>query len=116
MVLKADRQIFAPAFSSDGDGVRLSVRVTPRAGRTGIDGLVVDADGRASVQVRLVAAPVEGAANASLIAALAAALNLRKRDITIRSGATSRQKILHLAGDAPAIVERLELLLNPTGP
>ena len=64
-------------------------------------------DGRPALQLRLAAAPVDGAANKALIALLAEALALRKVDIAIRSGATSRLKILTLAGDSAAIIARL---------
>ena len=92
-------------------GVRLALRLIPRASRNGVDGIVQDAEGRPLLKLRLVAPPVEGAANAALIAFLANALSLRKADITIRSGETSRVKILHLAGDSAAILQRLDAWL-----
>ena len=62
--------------------------------------------------MRLVAPPVEGAANDAVIAFLAKALSLRKADIAIRSGETGRIKILHLAGDGAAILRKLDALLD----
>ena len=96
-----------PPYSAEKNGVRLAVRLTPRAGRTGLDGIDTGTDGRPALQLRLAAAPVDGAANKALIALLAEALALRKVDIAIRSGATSRLKILTLAGDSAAIIARL---------
>ena len=90
-------------------GVRLALRLTPRAARNGVDGIVPDADG---LRLRLVAPPVEGAANEALIAFLAKTLSLRKADIAIRSGETGRVKILHLAGDSAAILRKLDALLD----
>jgi uncharacterized protein (TIGR00251 family) len=92
------------------DGVRLAVRLTPRASRNGVDGVVKGADGRCALQIHLTAPPVEGAANAALIAFLAEVLGLRKRDIAIRSGETGRLKILRLAGDPDALLARLAKL------
>ena len=92
-------------------GVRLALRLTPRASRNGVDGIVQDAEGRPLLKLRLVAPPVEGAANAALIAFLADTLSLRKADIAIRSGETSRVKILHLAGDSAAILQKLDAWL-----
>lgn len=89
-------------------GVRLALRLTPRAARNGVDGIVPDAEGRPLLKLRLVAPPVEGAANEALIAYLAKALSLRKADIAIRSGETGRVKILHLAGDSSEILRRLD--------
>ncbi len=92
-------------------GVRLALRLTPRASRNGVDGIIQDGEGRPLLKLRLVAPPVEGAANKALIAFLAKTLSLRKADITIRSGETGRIKILHLAGDSATLVQRLDTWL-----
>lgn len=92
-------------------GVRLALRLTPRASRNGVDGIGEDAEGRPLLKLRLVAPPVEGAANTALIFFLAKALSLRKADIAIRSGETGRVKILHLAGDSAAILQKLDTWL-----
>ena len=74
------------------------MRVVPRAGRSGVAGT---RDG--ALLVRLAAAPVDGAANAELIAILARALGLPKRRIEIVSGERSRSKRVRLIGlDAQA--------------
>jgi uncharacterized protein len=95
-------------YAATQGGVRLALRLTPRASRNGVDGIADDAEGRPVLKLRLVAPPVEGAANKALIAFLAKTLSLRKADITIRSGETSRIKILHLAGDSAAILHKLD--------
>jgi uncharacterized protein (TIGR00251 family) len=95
-------------YAATQDGVRLALRLTPRASRNGVDGIADDAEGRPVLRLRLVAPPVEGAANKALIAFLAKTLSLRKADITIRSGETSRVKILHLAGESAAILDKLD--------
>lgn len=99
-------------YAAVPDGVQLALRLTPRAARNGVDGIVSDADGRPMLKLRLVAPPVEGAANEALIAFLAKKLSLRKADIAIRSGETGRVKILHLAGDSAAILRKLDDLLG----
>jgi uncharacterized protein (TIGR00251 family) len=99
-------------FTLTGDGLRLMVRLTPRAGRDQIDGIVAGPDGRMLLAVRVSAPPVEGAANAALIACLADALALRKSAITIRSGESARVKQLHLAGDGAAIAARIAALVR----
>jgi len=72
---------------------RVEVRVVPRSPRAAIDGV---RDGR--VVVRVNAPPIDGAANAAVIAALAVALGVPKRDIHIAAGATSRNKSVEIAG------------------
>lgn len=74
-------------------GVTVAVRVVPRAGRTGVAGTRGDA-----LLVRLAAAPVDGAANEALVAYLASVFDRPKRDITIVSGHTSRDKRVAIAG------------------
>ncbi len=67
--------------------VVLSVHVQPRAKKTEIAGWHGDA-----IKVRVQAPPVEGAANAALLAFLADALDLPRSRVTLRAGATSRRK------------------------
>lgn len=93
----------------------LAVRLTPRAGRNGVDRIVRDAEGRPSLQLRLAAPPVDGAANKALIAYLAEQLGLRKADVEIVSGQTARQKVLQLSGDVEAIIARLDLWIGGDG-
>ena len=71
----------------------LSVRVTPRAGRTAIEGV---RDG--VVHIKLAAAPVEGAANDALIDLLATTFRIPKRRIRIVSGERSRTKTVEVSG------------------
>ncbi|WP_284945833.1 DUF167 domain-containing protein [Acidisoma cladoniae] len=94
-------------FAAEAGGVRLAVRLTPRASKNAVEGVIRGADGRAVLQVRVAAPPIEGAANTVLVAFLAQSLGLRKADIEIRSGDKARLKILYLAGDGGAIVGRL---------
>ena len=83
----------------------LEIRVIPRAGRSEFAGL---RDG--ALLVRLAAAPVDGAANDELIALLAKALKIPKRDVTIVSGDRSRSKRVRIAGMDP---ERVLTQLTP---
>ena len=96
-----------PWRAVDG-GVLLAVRLTPRAARDGVDGIA--ADDKPLLKIRLTAPPVDGEANAALIAFLAKALCIRKADIVIRSGHASRTKLLLLAGDSAALAAKLARL------
>ncbi|MDI3339517.1 MAG: DUF167 domain-containing protein [Sphaerobacter sp.] len=90
------------------EGTLLPVRVTPRAGRTAVDGI---ADG--ALRVRLAAPPVEGAANRALVELLADTLGLPKRGVEISAGERGRQKTVLLRGVTPAEVrERLATVLR----
>lgn len=80
-------------LDDSADGARLTVRVTPRASRNAVTGVE---DGW--LRVRLQAPPVEGQANAALLAFLADALDVSKRQVVLTQGGTSRVKHLHIAG------------------
>ena len=71
----------------------LSIRVVPRAPRTKVDG-----ERAGAILVRLAAPPVDGAANDALVAFLAAALRLPRRQVTIVSGEKSRDKRVRVEG------------------
>lgn len=101
-------------FHVTPEGVRLAVRLTPRAGRDGVDGVALSPDGSAHLKLRLAAAPVEGAANAALIAFLAKALDLRKSDITLVAGEKARLKRLAITGDGPELARRLAAWIAPS--
>jgi len=99
--------VTAKPYSPVAGGVRLVVRLTPRGGRDALNGVGMDASGRPVLQIRLAAAPVEGAANEALIAFLAELLDLRKKDVVIRSGHAARTKIIELAGAPDVLLTRL---------
>lgn len=85
--------------------VTLSVRVTPRADRNGIAGVRDDG----TVLVRVSAAPTEGQANKAVLETLASALKLKKSQLTLASGETSREKKFKIVGlSADEIRSRLE--------
>jgi uncharacterized protein YggU (UPF0235/DUF167 family) len=54
----------------------LAVRLTPRGGRDAVDGWALDTDGRSYLKVRVASPPVDGAANAALLAFLAKTLKI----------------------------------------
>ncbi|HEU0027626.1 MAG TPA: DUF167 domain-containing protein [Ktedonobacterales bacterium] len=70
----------------------ITVRVIPRASR---DTLTIE---DRQLRVRLRAAPVDGAANAALIALLAERLGLPRRSLAITQGQTARVKRLSITG------------------
>ena len=72
---------------------RIDVRVTPRGGR---DTIVGWRDG--ALAVRIAAAPVEGAANTSLLKMISRRLGVPPSSVTLVSGARSRMKVVEIAG------------------
>jgi uncharacterized protein len=82
----------AGAVRAEGERLLVAVRVTPRAGR---DAITCEGN---RLRVRLHAPPVEGAANDALLALFAQCLRLPTRSITLERGATSREKLIEIAG------------------
>ena len=82
-------------------GIRLDVRLTPRASRTEIGGV---RDGR--LVVRVTAPPVDRAANDALVEALADALDVPRRAVLIVAGQTSRQKTVEVRETSEAWVRQ----------
>lgn len=87
----ADIEGLWPCLTGRGEGALLMVAVQPGARRTGADGLH---DG--ALKLRLVAPPVEGQANAALVAWLADQLGLPKRAVRVARGSTSRRKAVEI--------------------
>ena len=78
--------------------MQLAVRLTPRGGRDRADGWARDADGRPYLKVRVSSPPVEGEANAALIAFMARALSVPRSSVRLAAGATARLKRLEIDG------------------
>jgi uncharacterized protein len=83
--------------------VRVTIRVRPGAGRTSVGGVH---DG--ALVVRVSAPAVDGRATEAALAAIAAAFGVRRRHVSLVSGATSRTKAVEVDGGTD---ERLQELL-----
>ena len=75
-------------------GFALRIRVTPRARKNEISGILGDG----TIKVRLTAPPVEGKANEALIRFLAEVLDVSTSKIEIIGGVTARDKLVSLIG------------------
>jgi uncharacterized protein YggU (UPF0235/DUF167 family) len=71
--------------------VRIAVRVRPGAARTKVGGSYGDPP---QLTVAVNSPPVDGAANAAVVKAVAAALELRPSRVTVVTGHTARSKVL----------------------
>ncbi len=100
---------------AEADGVTLWLRLTPKGGRDGVDGVETMADGKTVLKARVRAAPEDGKANAALIELIARALSVPKKAVTIRSGETSRVKKLFIAGDPATTIDALARLAPNNG-
>lgn len=83
----------ASPLEATSDGVRVALRVIPRSARTSFDGI---RHGR--LLLRVTAPPVDGAANQAVLGAVALALRVPKGRVTVVSGASTRDKVVEIAG------------------
>jgi uncharacterized protein len=88
------------------------LRVTPRGGRDGIDGIETLASGRSVVKLRVRAVAEGGEANRAVTGFLARALSVPKSSVRLVAGATSRLKQVAVDGDAAKLGEILRVLTS----
>jgi uncharacterized protein (TIGR00251 family) len=91
-------------------GVSIALRVTPRGGRDGVDGIEQLSDGRSVLKVRVRAVADGGEANRAVLALLAKSLGVPKASVSLLSGATSRLKQIAVEGDPARLAEVLRKL------
>jgi uncharacterized protein (TIGR00251 family) len=89
------------------DGVRVAVRLSPRARADRLDGVERLADGTPVLKVSVAAPPADGRANDALLQLLAREWRLPRRDLALVGGLKSRAKLVRVAGDGAALLRRL---------
>ncbi len=82
------------------DRATLTLHIQPGAKRTEVAGVHGDA-----LKIRLAAPPIDGKANAALIAFIAERLGLAKSAVSLKSGQSSRRKVVEVNG-AKADIEQ----------
>jgi uncharacterized protein (TIGR00251 family) len=85
-----------------GDALIIEVQVVPRASRVAVGPAV-----GARLRVAVTAPPVDGAANAAVIDALAEAFGVRRAAVSIVRGDTGRRKTVRIAGGSPTLLAGL---------
>jgi uncharacterized protein YggU (UPF0235/DUF167 family) len=83
----------------------MAIRVGSGAARTRVGGTYGEA-----LVVKVAARAVEGKATEAALAAVAAALGVRRRDVRLVSGATSRDKVVEVDGDVAQLTFRIDEL------
>lgn len=96
-------------YRTEPDRLVLYVRLTPKGGRDGLDGVETGADGKCHLKARVRAVPEDGKANAALELLLAKQANLPRSAVSVIAGQTARLKQVELKGDPAEIVLALAL-------
>lgn len=92
----------------DGDALILDCHLQPKASNDAFAGLHGE-----RLKIRLTAPPVDGKANAHLLAFLADAFGVAKSQVTLESGQQSRQKRVRIQAPKRLPTE-LDLTVHPT--
>lgn len=102
MCVRGARDPVAIETRRQADAVVVEVRVIPRASADRIQG-----EHAGALKVALTAPPVEGAANEALVALIAKALGVPRRDVEIVRGQRSRTKAVRIHGVSEDAVRAL---------
>jgi len=89
------------------NGVRLRLKVTPKAKHVAVGGLQAEVDGGVALKVAVTAAPEDGKANAAVIALLAKEWGVAKTAISVVAGATDRRKLVEIRGSTAELMARI---------
>ncbi len=89
------------------DGLRVAIRLAPRAKSDRLLGIAAVADGERALKVSVTAPARDGRANEALLQLLARTWHLPRRDFSIVAGVTSRSKTVRVAGDPHQLIARL---------
>jgi uncharacterized protein YggU (UPF0235/DUF167 family) len=82
--------------------VRVALHVKPGSSRAEVGGSHGDA-----LVVRVPERAIDGRATEAALRAVAAALGVPRRDVTLVSGATNRAKVVEVAGDTAPLAARV---------
>jgi uncharacterized protein YggU (UPF0235/DUF167 family) len=82
--------------------VRFPIRVRPGAARARVGGAYAEHSDTPALVVRVTERAVDGRATAAALKAVAKAFGVRPGDVRLVSGATSRTKVVDVAGADPA--------------
>jgi uncharacterized protein (TIGR00251 family) len=89
--------------------VRVAIRVKPGSSRTAVGGRHGDTG---AIIVAVTARAVDGKATEAALRAIAAAFGVRRAAVTLVAGATSRDKVVDIEGEAAELAGRRAALLR----
>ena len=87
------------------DGVVLNVKITPNASKSSIEGVLGD-----RMKIKIAAKPEDGKANKEVIEFLAKTLCVKKSDVEIVKGITSREKSVLVKTEKSLVIGLLSSL------
>jgi uncharacterized protein len=89
------------------DGVRVVIRLSPRARSDRLRGIAATAKGGRAIKVSVTAPAQDGRANEALLQLLSQVWRIPRRDLSLAAGAGSRSKMVRVAGDSHELLTKL---------
>ena len=89
-------------FRADKDGLVITARLTPKASRDAVTGVMPTPEGFA-LKIAVTAPADKGKANAAVCALLAKTFKVAKSSVAVVNGETDRRKVLRVQGDPAAL-------------
>ena len=90
-----------------GNGLRVAIRLVPRAKADRLVAIGVAAEGGRVLRVAVTASAEAGRANEALLQLLARVWRIPRRDFSIIKGLTSRNKAVRVTGDPQQLIEKI---------
>lgn len=101
-------------FSRADNGIRVALKVTPRAARDALGPVRIEANGTSVLKVSVTAVPEKGRANEAVTKLLAKAWGVPRSRMSVLAGATGRRKTLLVQGEPDAVMAGLQTWLEKT--
>ena len=89
------------------DGVRVVIRLSPRAKSDRLRGIAATAEGGRAIKVSVTTPAQDGRANEALLRLLSQTWCLRRGDLSLGASAGSSSKIMRVAGDPQQLLAKL---------
>lgn len=100
------------ALSFFEGGLRLVVRARPGLSKARPPRLVDIGEGKLAIEVTVAQAPEDGKANKAILEQIATGLAIKKNQVSLKSGQTSRIKLVEITGDGAALSAQVRAWLQ----
>jgi uncharacterized protein (TIGR00251 family) len=98
-------------FEPKDFGVRLTIKVTPKASSNRIGIAMRETDGAYVLKVYVTTVPEDGQANEAVLKVLAKSWGLSKSTLEIISGHKDRKKVIHIQGNPQTLMKQLRICI-----
>lgn len=105
-----------PWLTRRAGGVRVALKVTPRAARTAVQGVEIDGDGQGRLALRVSAPPKSGKANVAVVKLLAKRWRVAPGDLELVGGARARHKVLEIRDAPDGLIDRIQAIEGAGAP